>query len=104
MYFTENIALNIISFYKSNEVIAKATSAIFYNNWHAFVNYSIDIIYFRKLFVESEVFPNKPKKGLDIKKFKDLYAFGPTTIVSSVIINPRLQTTIITLWGPKILP
>lgn len=87
MFLQETVALNVISFWKSKNVIIENISAIFYGNWYAFVNHFTNMWYLIQLFVGNKVFYSKPGNNLNVKKLKNLYAFGVIGITGSIAIN-----------------
>ena len=88
IFLWKTVTLNMIFLQKSKELVARPTSATTsHGNCYVFLDHFADMRYLIKLFINSEVFHNKPGNSSDDKKFKDLYVFMTTTIISLVPIN-----------------
>ncbi|MCJ1345659.1 hypothetical protein MMC31_003867 [Peltigera leucophlebia] len=81
-FLRETIALNVMSLWKSKEVLAQATSTTRHGSRHSVVDTTVDVDFLVKLLLEINIFDMQPGRGADRTEFKDLYTQGSIAINS----------------------
>ncbi len=74
VFLRETIALNVMSLWKSKEMLAQATGATRHGNCHSVVDSRSDVTFMVKLIGETNVFKIQPGRGSpEGSEFMDLF-------------------------------
>ncbi len=92
-FVQEVVSINVLSLWKSKEIIAQATGSTRHGNQHITVDQSIDVKLIVSLRIEDDVFSFKPGCTNKNTKFTDLFYNGTAEIASGISINEYLQIT-----------
>lgn len=87
IFLRETVAMNVMSLWKSKNILAQATGATSHGNRHSIVSNYPDMRFLIGLLVESAVFEIKPGRGSDQKEFRDLYATGSILLAGGTPID-----------------
>ena len=90
-FLRKTIALNVMSLWKSKEVLAQATGATRHGSRHSVVDTTVDVDFLVKLLLEINIFDMQPGRGADGTEFKDLYTRGSIAINSGAPLQKYLS-------------
>ena len=84
--------MNVLSLWKSKEVIAQATGSTRHGNQYATVDESMDVKLVVSFLIEDDIFSFKPGRGTKNTEFTDLFFTGTGKIASGIPTDEYLLT------------
>lgn len=90
-FLRETISLNVMSLWKSKEVLSQATGATRHGSRHSVVDTTADVDFLVKLLLEIKIFDLQLGRGADGMEFKDLYTRGSIAMHSGAPLQQYLR-------------